>query len=195
MTKTQKIEYINDIYQKFYNASNHGNNDNWWYPTANTIAYNVKLYGSSKNIDDVREALSDRQKEYYSDDPLQNEMVYIQNYSCEMLIMDIKAEYGLDSHFAGRSGGWIEVEYNNEIDYMIDENSSSEDIKENYKIAKELNKLECKVKQFIEDRLSGYQKYINSDEYINDIIINLLSDEDIANEYRNKIHLLTNKLN
>lgn len=60
---TNKIEYINKVNDEFTNAGNHGGNNNWWYPKQNVIAYNVKLHGSSKDIDDIRAKMTIRQME------------------------------------------------------------------------------------------------------------------------------------
>ena len=71
MTKTEKIKYINDTYLRFVDAKNHGHHgSNWWYPTKNTIAYNVKMHGHSKNIEDIRAKMTKRQNDYYSDETL-----------------------------------------------------------------------------------------------------------------------------
>ena len=109
MTKQQKIDYINQVNDRFREARNHGRNgSNWWYPTPNTIAYNVKLYGQKQGIEEIKELMTDRQKEYYSDDNLYDFINHWQNQEAEMFSNDLDLEYSVKSGYAGRSGGWLE---------------------------------------------------------------------------------------
>jgi len=109
-----------------------------------------------------------------------------------MFSNNIDDEYGVKSGYAGRSGGWLEVAYDNNL--MSLENDTVEDVNELYKEANKLEKLETEVSQFIEKSLSSYKKYINSDEYVKDIAEMLTTDEDIGDIYKGKAKDLLDKL-
>lgn len=182
MNKKTKIDYINEIADKFINAKNHGSNgSNWWYPKSFTIAYNVKLHCNSKSIEDLREKMTSRQNDYYNkDERLYEIMQDAQEYSATSFSDDLGETYGVKSGYAGRSGGWLEVEYNsNGVDFADNDMSMSE-LSNLYSNAKELDAIETKVAQHIEKSHSNYCKYINTDNYIDDILSQIYSDEDIA---------------
>lgn len=194
MNRKQKIDFINKVNDFFINAKNHGNNgDNWWYPKENVIAYNVKLYGGNKSIEDIRKLLSKRQNEYYSDSTLYEIMQDQQNDQAIMFSNELDEAYNVKSGYAGRSGGWLEVEYNNDLIEL--EENTDEDVNYYYKLAKELCNLEMKVSNHIEKSLSSYKKYINTDQYCADIVDILIDDEMIGDIYKNEAKSLLDKLN
>ena len=194
MNKKQKIDYINKVNERFINAHNHGNNgNNWWYPRANMIAYNVKLYGRSMTIDDIREFMTKRQNDYYSDDMLYELCDEEQVRQARMFSDDIDEMYKVKSHYAGRSGGWLEVEYNNPLEEAV-ESMSAQDINNLYCEAQELEALEAKIATYIAKSLKSYQKYLNTTEYCRDIVNVMMSDEDLGELYKGKIKSLTDKL-
>ncbi len=196
MTKN-KIEYINEINEKFRDARNHGNGSNWWYPKQNVIAYNVKIYAGPYGAE-IRKAMTKRQKEYYTDENIYEILQDYQDQEANCLAQDVM-EYDLveDAYFAGRSGGWLEVEYNNSLE-QIDDNGidyHKDDIKEYYKQAKELEKIEVEVKDIIEKRKQEYIKYITSKQFIDYIVSEmLLDDEAIGDIYKEKAKKLLDKL-
>lgn len=187
--KTEKIAYIHKVNDFFIDAKNHGNNgSNWWYPNENTIAYNVKVYGGI-GIESIREKLSKLQNEYYTDKDLYSRINDNQIDSANFLIEDIRMEFGLESGYAGRSGGWLEVNYINDLqDYLpytfseIEE-ASIKDINEVYKHAKKLEALEITVSEYIKKRHQTYCKYVKSIDYINDFVQEVESDTDIKAGY------------
>lgn len=196
MTKN-KIEYINEINEKFRDARNHGNGGNWWYPKQNVIAYNVKIYAGPYG-EEIRKAMTKRQKEYYTDENIYEILQDYQDREANCLAQDVM-EYDLveDAYFAGRSGGWLEVEYNNGLE-QIDDNGIDyhrDDIKEYYKQAKELEKVEGEVRTMIENRKQWYIKYITSKQFIDYIVSELLlDDEAIGDIYKEKAKKLLDKL-
>ena len=172
MTKEKKIDFINEINEFFINARNHGNGNNWWYPVENSIAYNVKMnhFGDVKSF---RKHLTKLQNENMTDDEIYEIMQDDLENAARMLQEDIKEDSGLDCHFAGRSGGWIEVQYINNI-YEDFEDYEKEDFDAVYKEAQELQELENKVRNFIEDSHKAQNNYVDSKEYYKDIIGSLL---------------------
>lgn len=193
MNKVQKIDYINSVFNRFYDAKNHGKGGSWWYPSHNVIAYNVKMHGNSKDIDDVRKKLTARQNGYYSDNTLYEVMQEQETDEANGLAQDILIEYGLSAGYAGRSGGWLEVQYNNEID--VDDIEKISNVNYQYKIAKTLDNLENEVAEYIKSRHSSYTKYKNTDDYVNDIIERLSDDEEIGEIYKSRAKSLLDKLN
>jgi hypothetical protein len=191
MTKQQKTEYINQVKERFENARNHGHHgNNWWYPKPFVMAYNVKLCGLGNTIEDYRKAMTKKQNEYYTDNHIIELLDEQQNTEAEMFQDELKTEYSITSGFAGRSGGWLEVEYpNNFNDY--EEN----DLESLYIIAKELEELETTVAERIKKAVSNYKKYRSSKEQIKDFVENgLLQDADVDEIYQNRISELQNKL-
>ena len=196
MTKKQKIEYIEQVREKFENASNHGHNGgNWWYPKQNTIAYNVKMYHGGVSVDDIREKMTARQNEYYDNDEYFYNITqdYI-NMECEMLMQDIEHnDLVVETGFAGRSGGWFEVEYSNSIgDYDLDD---TEQINDAYNTAKKLEQVESEVEQEVMKRKAGLEKFLDSKDFIDYVIDeSIMSDSDIAGIYKGRIKDLADKL-
>ncbi|MCK9370254.1 hypothetical protein M0R04_10140 [Candidatus Dojkabacteria bacterium] len=193
MNKQQKIEYIEKINARFIEARNHGGRNNWWYPTENTIAYDVKMHGACKSINEIREKMSKRQNDFYSDDALYQYCDELRERECESLIELIKetGKNGLkNAYFAGRMGGWVEVKYINDIQYYLD----NEDIKSAYKEARELEQLESDVHEEIKKQHKAYSLYVNTDGYIVDVIDALQSDEDIGEIYKSRAKMLLEKL-
>jgi hypothetical protein len=193
-TRQQKIDFINEVNDKFINAKNHGNSNNWWYPTQNKIAYNVKIH-SYVDIKKLREKMSKRQNEYYTDEKLYSTYDHMLEDECEMLVSDINIEFAdiEDVNFAGRSSGWFEVEYKNNID-EVDENSISDEINNVYDEAVQLDKFENEVSKWIQNRHDTLEKYIGTDGYYCDIVDNLMDDEDIGEIYKGQALSALNKL-
>ena len=196
MNKAEKVNYINTILDRFENARNHGNNgNNWWYPMPFRIAYNVKMY-SFLDIDKLREMMSDRQRKYYDRKDLNDLWYETINQEAELAIGEIKEISPLiyDVFFAGRSGGWCEVQYNKEIE-EVDVSMPLAEINEEYRKAKELDIVESVVEVLIESSKKSLCKYIDSEQYYKDLLSEvLLQDNDIAETYKGQIHKLTEEL-
>ena len=194
MNKTQKIEFINEINERFTNAKNHGSNgNNWWYPTPNVIAYNVKMYGGSYSIEDIRKNMTKRQNEYYSDESIYSIIEDIRDMSREDLVSNVINMGAKKAYFAGRSGGWLEVEYSNNLDEITEEDKMS-DINYNYQEAKKLEKLESEVSEYVNNFISNLSKYEDSKDYTRDIADNMLDDESIGDIYKSQAQKLIDKL-
>ena len=192
MTKQKKIDYINEINDKFVNASNHGNTGgNWWYPKPNTIAYNVKIHAWGDTAS-LREILTERQNDYYSDNSLSEYMQEELQMSANQMSDDIDQDHGVKSGYAGRSCGWLEVDYINNIE--LAENHENYDVDYYYNEAKELDELENKIHEEIKKRHAGYNKYVGTPEYYKDLADNLLDDEAIAEIYKSEIKERADKL-
>lgn len=178
MKKQNKIDFINKVFERFDGASNHGNGNNWFYPTSNVIAYDVKMHNFG-DVETFREGLSKLQNSLITDDFIYDCMNNNQNFEAECLIDDIKEVFGLESWYAGRSGGWLEVQFENGLpsDYELD-NYTSSDIQEVYQEAKDMEDMEDKVAQYIKDGHRGLNDYIDSDSYYSE-----LKDTFLANEY------------
>lgn len=191
MTKEQKEKYIEAVNNRFINARNHGyNGGNWWYPKENTIAYNVKMYSAGVSIDDIRKKLTKRQNEYYKNDEFFSNLVqeYIEQ-EANMFSDSLDEEKGIvKSGYAGRSAGWLEVEYKNEIDNW-------EEINDRYTEAKKLEALESKIEARIMEAKASLEKYIGSKEFLEYITKEaVLDDTSIANVYKGKTKDLLDKL-
>ena len=111
-----------------------------------------------------------------------------------MLIEDIRAEYGLESHFAGRSGGWIEVDFENNLNVDELEDMNTKEVHAEYKEARELEKLEARVEAFITKQHDGYNKYVDSKEYYENITDTLSDDDTIKREYKERADDLLAKI-
>ena len=187
MTKQNKIDFINEVNDRFLSAENHSGSNN-------TLSYNVKVYGSNISGEEIREKITDRQREYHSLDDIYQAMDMFQSDSADMLSDEVSNIDGVkECYFAGRSGGYLEVEYCNALEEVYEEDFN-EDIASLYKVAKELEETETKVSNLIDKRYNGYCKLINSKDYIIAIINNLYDDKDIAKIYKKKIKNLTDKL-
>jgi len=188
----KKINYINEVYTRFTDAKNHGNQgNNWWYPKVNRIAYNVKMR-SFGYVESLRKELTPRQNDYYSDNMLYEIMQEDIIDNANMLSDDIQEEYGLNNGFSGRSGGWIEVDYVNNL-FILDKDTE-EDVNALYKEAKALEQLESDVCEFIKKQHKALNAYIDTPQYYKDFSERLTSDEEIADIYKDKITALTHKL-
>ena len=193
MTKQEKIKYINATFLRFVDAKNHGGHNNWWYPKANVIAYNVKLHGSSKSIEDIRTKLSKRQNEYYTDEDLYEQINDAQGWEAEQFSDSLDEDYCVTSGYSGRSGGWLEVEYTNELTEL--EEDTNEDVTYFYKLAKALTLKELTIAEYISKSLKHYQQYLNTDQYVTDIIEQLNDDETIGDIYKSRAKDLLDHLN
>lgn len=192
MKKMEKIDFINEVYKRIMEAPNHGGNNNWWYPQSGVIAYNVKMH-KWPDIETLRGYLSKLQNDHYNDDDLDSYINWELENECIVLKDDIMEIFGLESWFAGRSGGWIEVEFPTVEE--ADPDNEYLTIDEQYKQAKKIDKLADNVENFIVERHKSLHKYIDTPEYYQDIAGALLNDQDIKNEYQQRIKDLTNKIN
>jgi hypothetical protein len=195
MTKQQKLDYVIKVNDKFENAPNHGHNgNNWWYPKPNVIAYKVKMWAFG-DIDDLRKYMSARQNEYYDNDSLSRMFDEVVENEARNAIDDIIEMGATNAWFAGRSGGWLEVEYQNDLN--IDE-TSEEDIIENiehyYKEAQEMEELETKIDNYIKEGKKALEKYLGSDTCYSEIVSYLMSDSEIGDEYKGVIKTFADKL-
>jgi len=194
MKKQDKINFINKVNSFFVEAKNHGNNgNNWWYPKPNRIAYNVKMK-EFFSVSKLEPMLSKRQREYYNDNTLYSIAEEQLNDEAMMLIDDIQIEYGLSSNYAGRSGGWLEVDFNNPLEDVIDNEAEQENLSYYYKEAKKLEKLEQDVRQFIEQRHKALNVYMSTDRYYKDLLERLSDDKEIADIYKTEAKSLLDKL-
>lgn len=195
MKKQDKINFINKVNSFFVDAKNHGNNgNNWWYPKPNRIAYNVKMR-EFFSVSKLEPMLSKRQREYYNDNTLYSIAEEQLNDEAMMLIDDIQVEYGLSSNYAGRSGGWLEVDFNNPLEDVIDNEVELKNLSYYYKEAKKLEKLEQDVRQFIEQRHKALNVYMSTDRYYKDLLERLSDDKEIADIYKTQAKSLLDKLN
>lgn len=208
---TKKINYIKEIHALFYDSRNHGKGgNNWWYPTPNVKAYNVKMRNFA-DIDDLRKEMSTLQNDYYTDEDLRN-IIDEENIStCQLLKEDTTGVTGAleidnllieDVYYAGRSGGWLEVEYTNTLQEFIDDYVNYGDekdiplkvVNEYYKKAKELVQLESDVAQFIQDEHKKYNNYVGTTNYYKDLVYTMLDDENIKATYKKQADTLLSKI-
>jgi hypothetical protein len=196
LAKADKVDYIYNVQKRFTEAENHGHNgSNWWDPTANTIAYNVKMRVFGGIESDAIAKMSDIQKMYYNDKSL--ERAITEYYDSTLLqasydlIQDIK-DTGKSSikevNFAGRSGGWVEVTYYNNIE-DIEDVDDSDMIDDVYQEALKLEKLENDISTLIEDSHKKLSDYIESDDYVSYFVHDYLKADDeildeIADDYK-----------
>ena len=198
MTKKQYIEKISIINNAFINADNHGRNgNNWFYPTENTVAYNVKMHAWG-DIDTLRGYLTPLQDKRYTDEELRDVIDNEHYDTCEMLVGDLQEQFPdiEDIIFAGRMGGWIEVSYRNYISYdfngcytdeELEERYTLEELKEEYTTARILEKVEQGVRKEIEKQHAGYNKYVDTPEYYKDLADTLIPDDEIKEEISQEI--------
>lgn len=181
MNRKSKVDYINKVFERFEHAENHGNNgSNWWNALPFRIAYNVKM-SSFGDIDTFRKYLTPLQNKHYTDDDLYEHINFENEVSANMLIEDIHEEFGLDASFAGRSGGWIEIDYpSNFEDVTLEDDDDT--INGYYYEAKELEELEAKVSNFIKDQHKGYNDYVDTKQYYQDLLERLDGDFEIYHQ-------------
>lgn len=185
MKKEQKLEYIKSVRARIQDAPNHGGGGtSWWYPTQWTVAYNIKIYARSKDIDDIRAKMTPVQNKYYSDTTVYEFVNMIQMDSCNVLREVIKEVAEVESvEFAGRSGGWVEVKYKPVSDADADlSDYDKQMLNELYTEMVKIDEAEQRVSQIVKETVSAYIKYIQSNEYVTDIVEMLLDDEDIVKE-------------
>lgn len=182
MNKKQKIEYIENVRARIQYAKNHGRNGgDWWYPTQWTVAYDVKIHTRTKNVDDIRANMSAIQRRYYTDDDLYNVCNDMLEQECDFLretLLDMPLVEAV--RFAGRSGGWCEVTYT-ALEYTPSDlnDCTAQDINALYKNAKALNDAESNVRETITNRHKDLCVYLNTDEYVDSVVDQLLSEDDI----------------
>lgn len=181
MNKIQKLEYIKSVHARIGNAPNHGHQGtNWWYPTPYTVAYDVKIHTCAKDIEDVRARMSPVQNKYYTDDDLYTMYYNTLEDACEMLRDELKEIPRVQCvRFAGRSGGWCEVSYTPLEDTTYQHELSAQDVNALYKEAQALEKSENDVRTFIEKSHKSLCSYLDSEEYVTDIINSLGTDAEI----------------
>jgi len=197
MNRQQKIDKYNEIYNFFTDARNHGNNgNNWWYPKQNVIAYNVKLYGGLW-LESIRTELTDRQNDYYSDELLYDIIQERQNREA-IILSDMVDDMDdvLSSGFAGRSGGWLEVEFQNYLEYIDEDfdNYTDKEITELYNDAQDLMNNQVKVEEFISTAKSNYEQYLKTPEAVSDLVEELLTDDEIGEIYKGRVKDILDKL-
>lgn len=179
MKKKQKIAFISGVKRYFEEAPNHGNGGNWWHPTQNRIAYDVKMHNWS-SVEELRKYMSPLQNEYYSNEHLENILQDEQEQTCEMLIEDVNMNYDVTvAGFAGRSGGWIEIDYINNLEDIDEDEEDESFIDEQLKEAIKLDELQEDVKAFIKENHQNYNNYIDTEDFYKDIIDFLEDDESI----------------
>lgn len=195
MTKKQKKDYINSVYTTLADAKNHGRNGgNWWYPMPNVIAYNVKIWGQQKSIKDIEVKMTPKQRDYYAEVVLWEIEQDIINDACDELRQEVKEIDGVcDAWFAGRSGGWFEVEYNNPLE-LVDDDTYPQAIAELYREAKKVQATIDRVADLVQQRHRHFCEYLNSEAYIDDFIERLWCDEQIDIHYRNQVKHLVDKI-
>lgn len=203
MTKDKKLKKINEIAERFINARNHGNGGNWWYPKKNRIAYDIKMSSFGFSYDDIKDKLTDKQKDFYKNiDELIN-AYYWDTLGCTLdeFITDIKDiyKYVNECYQAGRSGGWLEIEYRNGLGELWDSIEDFEgyelySIDELYKNMIELDKEEQEISERIKRELKALNSYIESEYFKDEFINTLMTDKDISNYYRQEAKRLINKI-
>ena len=151
------------------------------------------MYGGSYSIEDIRKNMTKRQNEYYSDESIYSIIEDIRDMSREDLVSNVINMGAKKAYFAGRSGGWLEVEYSNNLDEITEEDKMS-DINYNYQEAKKLEKLESEVSEYVNNFISNLSKYEDSKDYTRDIADNMLDDESIGDIYKSQAQKLIDKL-
>lgn len=193
MTKQQKVDYINKVYERMKNTKNHGlRGSDWWNPVQNTIAYDVKM----KNFFYVEEAtklMTPRQLKYYSEQTLQDIADEQRVEVANDLAYEVEALGVNSASYAGRSGGWLEVGFKNNIE-LVTELSDTDEINNSYDEAVQLEKLVDTVGELITKRYREYNKYVGSTQFYKDFVEMLSSDKDIEIIYREEIKDLMDKL-
>lgn len=179
MTKANMLKYIQEVEKRIGDAPNHGHQgSDWWHRIPYTVAYNVKMYSPSKNIDDIRATMTPVQNKYYSDTDLYeitNDQLQIE---CDMLKDDIQSLPLVQStQFAGKSGGWFEVTYTGLS--TVDDSDTMGDIRIVYNEARELDRAESRVASIVHKAHADLMAYMNTDDYVRSITDNLASDADI----------------
>jgi hypothetical protein len=190
MKKKDKIAFIIDTNTYFAYAKNHGSNgSNWWNATPNVIAYDVKM-SNFPSVEEFRDILTPLQNEKLSDDFISESMQNELYDTANQLVDDIEETFNLKSGFAGRSGGWIEVTFPNNLPDEDELNEcNAEELNEYYNEAKTMLQLESDVMDNIEKQHNSYNKYVSSKEYYTD-----LKDLFMINEYiKEDIELLHDK--
>lgn len=192
MRKTDQIEYINRIYDRFHSAKNHGRGNNWWYPVPDTLAYCVKMraFFDTKRM---RAVMTKRQNDYYSDQELEERYWDYLEMEGSDAIQEIKALGALDAGFAGRMGGWLEVSYHNPLE-EVDETTDRETLDDYYREARALEHLEAQVASLITEGHKHLNDYIKSDAFYVDQQESLLYDEEIGDIYKDRASALVRKL-
>lgn len=189
----KKIDFINEVNEFFRDAKNHGRNGyDWRYPKENVIAYDVKMHSWS-DIEDFRKHLTRLQNEQVSDESLSERFQDFIYREAESFIDELKEEFAIvDCWYAGRSGGWIEVEYNNylqELEYtetqtldIYGNDITESEVEDLYQDAKKLQALESKISEYIKKRHQSLNEYICSEEYYKDLKDELLEYEYIKSD-------------
>lgn len=188
-----KQQHAQDVLERFEDARNHGNGGNWWYPVADRIAYDIKVHGNIPDAETLAGYLTEKQKEYYTLESLQDLLMEELQMQVEQLIRDIDEVHGLDAYQAGRMGGWLEVQYDADdlrtaIDDIenVDPEHEPEQINEAHRIAQELEKKEGEVSEMIQKTVEGYKEAEASGQWYRDISEMLKTDEEIREEYQEK---------
>lgn len=185
MNTKQKREYIESVRERFENAPNHGGGNNWWYPKPYVVAYNVKMR-VFPDAERTAGAMTDLQRDFYKgkydavterawDDAVRLAVGDFEESAREMGT--------LDCWLAGRSAGWLEVQYPM-LDVGYCEELRGERLDLAYRQARELSALEGKVSVLVKDSLTALTAYLESDNFYLDLVSELMQDGDIRDEYR-----------
>lgn len=203
MNKQKKLDKINEIAERFINARNHGGGGNWWYSKRNVVAYDIKMSSFGFSFDDIKDKLTDKQKDFYKNIDKLIDAYYWDTLECTLdeFITDIKDSYKYvnECYQAGRSGGWLEIDYRNELcdlwDSVADfESYESYSIDYIYDEMVALDKEEREISERIKRELKALNNYIESEDFKNDFIDTLMTDEDISAYYKQEAKRLIDKI-
>lgn len=203
MKKDKKLKKINEIGEMFINARNHGGGGNWWNSKRDVIAYNIKMSSYGFSYDDIKDKLSDKQKDFYKNIDKLIDAYYWDTLECTLdeFITDIKDiyKYVNECYQAGRSGGWLEIEYENALGELWDsvadfESYESYSIDYIYDEMVALDKEEQEISERIKRELKALNSYIESEYFKNEFINTLMTDEDISDYYKAEAKRLIDKI-
>ena len=194
--RKEEREEMLQVLERFEEAENHGKNgDNWWNPVSYRIAYKIKMK-SWASCKEMRKVLSPLQNTYYSDEVLEHLMDSEQVDELRRFISETEDRYNknISITIAGRSGGWMEVDYSKLAEYdrytlesELEEGVIDEEEEEGiYNDIMELEELENEVAGMIENRHREYNKYVGTTEYYEDVTSALIDDEKIREKYEEK---------
>jgi hypothetical protein len=194
--REQQREEMLQVLERFEEAENHGKNgDNWWNPESYRIAYKIKMK-SWPSCKEMRKVLSPLQNEYYGDEVLNHLMDSERVDELRRFIFEMKDRYNkkISITIAGRSGGWMEVDYSSLAEYdrytlecELEEGIIDEEEEEGiYNDIMDLEELENEVAGMIENTHREYNKYVGTTEYYEDVTSTLIGDDKIREIYEEK---------
>ena len=187
MKTNDKIIAIEEQQKRFEN--NHGGRSNWWYPYPDTIAINVKMR-SFADMDTLREKLTPLQNESMSDEAIQDLFYMEQGAECEILRDEVMEMDGVtNAWFAGRSGGWLEVQFS-DADFDVEDPEDAQEVSEVYDAVMVLEKQADAVQELVERAHKAYNDYVDSDGYYTHIMEGIQTDEEIISNKRAELHAM-----